>query len=42
MHGSYNWTYANWPKDNTWVTSIDKELVAEFAEEFKKLYINYL
>lgn len=42
MHGSYNWTYAAEYNDETWITSIDKELVAEFAEEFKKLYIKYL
>lgn len=41
MHGSYNWTYAAEYNDETWVTSIDKELVAEFAEAFKKLYLKY-
>ncbi|WP_028393971.1 phospholipase D-like domain-containing protein [Bacillus cihuensis] len=42
MHGSYNWTYAAEYNDETWITSIDKELVAEFSEEFKKLYIKYI
>lgn len=41
MHGSYNWTYAAEYNEETWITSIDKELVAEFAEEFKKLYVRY-
>lgn len=41
MHGSYNWTLAAEYNDETWITSIDKELVAEFAEEFKKLYVKY-
>lgn len=42
MYGSYNWNNVVEYNDRTWVTSIDKELVAEFAEEFKKLYIEYL
>lgn len=41
MHGSYNWSYAAPYNDETCVTSIDKELVSAFAEEFKKLYIQY-
>jgi phosphatidylserine/phosphatidylglycerophosphate/cardiolipin synthase-like enzyme len=42
MHGSYNWTYAAEYNDETWITSIDKELVAEFAEEFKQLYVKFI
>lgn len=41
MHGSYNWSYAASYNDETWVTSIDKEFVSKFAEEFKKLYLQY-
>ncbi|GAB6453634.1 MULTISPECIES: phospholipase D-like domain-containing protein [Bacillus] len=41
MHGSYNWSYAASYNDETWVTSIDKEFVSRFAEEFKKLYLKY-
>lgn len=41
MHGSYNWSNAAAYNAETWVTSIDKEFVSEFAEEFKKIYIKY-
>lgn len=41
MHGSYNWTYAAEYNEETWITSIDKELVSDFAMEFKRLYVDY-
>jgi phosphatidylserine/phosphatidylglycerophosphate/cardiolipin synthase-like enzyme len=42
MHGSYNWSLAAEYNDETWITSLDKELVSDFAEGFKKLYIKHI
>lgn len=42
MHGSYNWSLAAEYNEETWITSVDKELVADFAEGFKNLYVKYI
>lgn len=37
MHGSYNWTKAANYNGETLVTSVDKKLVKDFADEFKRI-----
>jgi phosphatidylserine/phosphatidylglycerophosphate/cardiolipin synthase-like enzyme len=38
MHGSYNWTKAANYNGETLVTTVDRELVRDFADEFLKMY----
>lgn len=38
MHGSYNWTRAANYNGETLVTTVDRELVRDFADEFLKMY----
>ena len=38
MHGSYNWTKAANYNGETLETSIDRELVKKFADQFIKMY----
>ena len=38
MHGSYNWTKAANYNGETLVTTVDRELVRNFADEFLKMY----
>ena len=38
MHGSYNWTNAANYNNETLVTTVDHNLVKNFADEFMKLY----
>ena len=38
MHGSYNWTKAANYNGETLVTTVDRDLVKKFADEFLKIY----
>ena len=38
MHGSYNWTKAANYNGETLVTTVDRNLVKKFADEFMKIY----
>ena len=38
MHGSYNWTKAANYNGETLVTTVDRNLVKKFADEFLKIY----
>ena len=38
MHGSYNWTKAANYNGETLVTTVDRDLVKKFADEFMKIY----
>lgn len=38
MHGSYNWTKATNYNGETLVTTVDRDLVRDFADEFLKMY----
>lgn len=38
MHGSYNWTKAANYNGETLETSVDRELVKKFADQFIKMY----
>ena len=38
MHGSYNWTKAANYNGETLVTTVDRDLVKKFTDEFLKIY----
>ena len=40
MHGSYNWTKVANYNGETLVTSVDRKLVKDFAEEFNRIIKN--
>lgn len=40
MHGSYNWSKNARDNDETLATTLDRDFVRTFADEFMKLYLN--